>query len=119
MTLVTIRKATTIILMTGVMALLCSCGSDSTPPGSASVPPALDTPTDSSTGLAPASELQSNCLNWPEQDISRSNSARLMTSLAEGEPAVDFALQDVDGTTHTLSDLLKTKPVLLVLGGFT
>ena len=114
-----IRKATTIILMTGVMALLCSCGSDSTPPGSASVPTALDTPTDSSTGLAPASELQSNCLNWPEQDISRSNHASLMTSLAEGEPAVDFTLRDVDGRAYTLSGLLRMKPVLLVLGGFT
>jgi len=114
-----IRKATTIILMIGVMALLYSCGSDSTPPGSASVPTVLDTPTDSSTGLAPASELQSNCLNWPEQDISRSNSARLMTSLGEGEPAVDFTLQDVDGRAYTLSALLRTKPALLVLGGFT
>ena len=114
-----IRKATTIILMIGVMALLCSCGSNSTLPGSASVPPVLDTPTDSRAGLAPASELQSNCLNWPEQDISQSNSARLMTSLGEGEPAVDFTLQDVDGRAYTLSDLLRTKPVLLVLGGFT
>jgi len=77
------------------------------------------TPTQAAGGLAPASELQSNCLKWPEQEISRTNHAYLVTSLAEGEPAVDFSLQDVDGATHTLSGLLQTKPVLLVLGGFT
>ncbi len=78
-----------------------------------------DATTASGAGLAPASKLQFNCLNWPEQDISRNNHASLMISIPEGEPAVDFTLQDVDGRAYTLSDLLRTKPVLLVLGSFT
>ena len=39
--------------------------------------------------------------------------------VAAGDEAVDFTLQSVDGDTYTLSGLLGTKPVLLVLGGFT
>jgi hypothetical protein len=70
-------------------------------------------------GLTPASQLQSGCLNWPEQDFSASNMAELMLGLAEGEAAVEFALQDAAGITRTLSGLLRSKPVLLVLGGYT
>jgi len=69
--------------------------------------------------LATASELVSSCLNWPQDEISTSNNARLMTGLTKGQPAVDFSLQDVKGNIFSLSELLENKPVLLVLGGFT
>jgi len=72
------------------------------------------------TALIPSSALDGSCINFPAEEISKDNSAgRLRTSLTTGDPAVDFTLQDVNGVSHTLSDLLKTKPVLLVLGGFT
>jgi peroxiredoxin len=36
-----------------------------------------------------------------------------------GELAIDFALRDVDGNEHTLSQLLADKPVVLIFGSFT
>ena len=36
-----------------------------------------------------------------------------------GEPAIEFALRDVDGNLYTLSELLQEKPVVLVFGSFT
>ena len=36
-----------------------------------------------------------------------------------GEPAIEFALMDVDGNPYVLSELLREKPVLLVFGSFT
>lgn len=38
---------------------------------------------------------------------------------AEGEPAIDFTLRDVDGNEYTLSELLQEKPVVLIFGSFT
>ena len=79
-----------------------------------------ETATEYGSRLAPATELRSDCINWPEQEISETNSAGQLTlSLTEGAPAVDFTLRDANGTPYSLAGLLETKPVLLVLGGFT
>lgn len=69
--------------------------------------------------LLPSSELQSYCLPWLDETPSPSKSIRLENDIKEGDPAVDFSLNDVYGETHRLSDLLETKPVLLILGGYT
>lgn len=39
--------------------------------------------------------------------------------LAEGETAVDFTLEDVQGNSVSLSELLAEKPVVMVFGSFT
>ncbi len=69
--------------------------------------------------LIPASELVSNCLNYPIEQITAANSVRVSIGLTEGRPAVEFSLRGSDGNLYTLSELLESKPVLIVLGGFT
>jgi peroxiredoxin len=54
-----------------------------------------------------------------DETPSLSSSIRLENGIQEGDSAVDFSLNDVRGETHQLSDMLETKPVLLVLGGYT
>ncbi len=39
--------------------------------------------------------------------------------LQEGDPAFDFSLMDVDGSTFILSELLNEKPVALIYGSYT
>lgn len=78
---------------------------------------AVDPPT--ASGVLPSANLVSSCLAWLETPLTPSHHVRLSNGLAQGSPAVDFALRDVKGRTHTLSDLLDTRPVLLVLGAFT
>lgn len=63
--------------------------------------------------------LVSGCFDWPATEFSDSNQASVRTFLAPGARAVDFTLDDPDGGSHTLSDLLATRPVLLVHGSFT
>ncbi|MBW2277173.1 MAG: hypothetical protein JRF63_06750 [Deltaproteobacteria bacterium] len=64
--------------------------------------------------------LVDNCFNWPAEEFSPSNNVGgLSTGVSEGQQLVDFTLMDVDGTEHTLSNLLTTKPVLLVFGSYT
>jgi hypothetical protein len=77
------------------------------------------TETISPSRLLPSSELQSYCLPWLDETPSLSSSIRLENGIQEGDSAVDFSLNDVRGETHQLSDMLETKPVLLVLGGYT
>ncbi len=119
-----LRKLTTaIVLLLALAFAACAPPAQQTAQATptAKPTPALGSPTAPVGGshLAPATALVSNCLGWPEREISQSNFIRFKTSLAEGEPAVDFALKDVNGATYTLSGLLATKPVLLVLGGVT
>jgi hypothetical protein len=76
--------------------------------------PAADPP-----NLIPASELVSNCLSFPEEEITPDNSVGLMLGVTEGRPAIEFSLFGTDGSLHTLSGLLRTKPVLIILGGLT
>lgn len=118
------RKPLTIIALLLALGLAAACApARQTPAATPTAEPAppLEQPTvpAGSTHLAPASALASSCLGWPEREISPDNFIRFTTSIAEGEPAVDVALKDVNGVVHTLSGLLETKPVLLVLGGVT
>ena len=85
--------------------------SDPTPPES--------TETILTSQLLPSSELQSYCLPWLDETPSASGSIRLENGIKEGSSAVDFSLKDVHGETYHLSDLLETKPALLILGGYT
>ncbi len=39
--------------------------------------------------------------------------------IAQAQMAVDFTLKDTEGVSHTLSDLLSEKPVVLIIGSFT
>lgn len=36
-----------------------------------------------------------------------------------GDKAEDFTLKDIHGIDHTLSEILKQKPVVLIFGSFT
>jgi hypothetical protein len=125
-------------IMTGFVVLASSCAGGngrSQDPGSILIQP---TATEGSTSdqdesphdpeptgpsepanLIPASELVSNCLNYPAEEITTDNSVRLSIGLTEGRPAVEFSLHGSDGNLYSLSELLETKPVLIVLGGFT
>jgi len=69
--------------------------------------------------LLPSSELDSYCLPWLDESPSPLSNIRLENGINEGDSAVDFSLKDIHGETHRLSDLLETKPVLLILGGYT
>ena len=69
--------------------------------------------------LLPSSELQSYCLPWLDENPSQLSNIRLENGIKEGDSAIDFSLKDVHGERHRLSDLLETKPVLLILGGYT
>jgi len=77
------------------------------------------TETFTSNRLLPSSELQSYCVPWLEETPSPSSSIRLENGIKEGDSAVDFSLKDIYGETHHLSDLLESKPVMLILGGYT
>ena len=70
--------------------------------------------------LRPESELVQNLCNFPAQDFSPANklgSPRI--SIAEGDYAVDFTLKDASGNSHSLSEYLANKPVLLVFASVT
>ena len=79
------------------------------------------------TGLRSESELTHNCFNFPSDNFSRNNAVKAMYGssphtaggLEVGDKAFDFTLSDLDGTTHTLSDKISEKPVLLLWGMWT
>ena len=75
------------------------------------------TPPPEHPGLS--SELSSRCFHWPSAEFTRTNMADALASLAVGDQAVDFELATVDGARYRLSNLLFTRPVLLVLGSYT
>ncbi len=75
---------------------------------------------ESTVDLRGESALVSGCYGWPDEPVSLDNNVGgLHVSVIEGERAIDFSLQDVDGVPHRLADLLESRPVLLVLGSFT
>ncbi len=98
----------------GVTLLICgllACG-DSTGPG--------EEDDDFNLFLEPESTLVSGCFGWPQQEFSpTNNTGGVEVSVSVGEHAVEFTLKDPGGSSHTLSELLATRPVLLVFGGFT
>jgi hypothetical protein len=108
--------AATLALLTALAVAACG-GSSSLPapgsptgpggPGSGGAPPNLP------------GTLQSGCLGWPGTDFSPTNKANVATFLAPGQLAIDFALRDTNGVVFRLSELLATRPVLLIAGSFT
>lgn len=62
--------------------------------------------------------IVSSCFDWPAEEFTADNHAQIQT-IAEGSLAVEFILEDVDGTAYTLSDMLLEKPVLMVFGSYT
>lgn len=124
------------MIMTGFVVLAAACaGGRSQDPGSLLIQPSATESPASDRGestqetvspesseppnLIPASELVSDCLNFPAEEITAANSVRLSIGLTEGRPAVEFSLRGSDGNLYSLSELLRSKPVLIVLGGFT
>ena len=79
-----------------------------------------DVVTNTDTGPAPelSTEVVSNCMNWPETEFSETNHAQIET-LDVGTLAIELELDDVDGQTYRLSDLLAERPVLMVYGAYT
>jgi hypothetical protein len=64
-------------------------------------------------------ELKESCFDWPDKEFSKQNRAKPLTFFEKGDQAVDFTLKTVDGEAVTLSELLATKPVLLMAGNWT
>lgn len=105
-----------------LLLLLIACGGDQ--PADTGVGPI-----DEDTGprdpgpypplLLDESHLVGGLFGWPETDFGRGNSATIEIFRTAGMPAVDFTLQDLDGEAVRLAELLRTRPVLLVLGSFT
>jgi len=63
--------------------------------------------------------LTDYCFEWPDTEFSSTNKASVTTSITDGALAVEFTLLDVDGNPFTLSQLLTTRPVLMVFGAYT
>jgi cytochrome oxidase Cu insertion factor (SCO1/SenC/PrrC family) len=105
------------VLLFGLILGAAFACSDSAPTdaGGTSNPPATPTP-----ALRRELELTSNCFNWPAQEFSVVNHVDdNETSVTEGDQAIDFTLKDTEGVEYRLSQLLRTKPVLIVFGSFT
>lgn len=77
-------------------------------------PPIVDDP-----GPNLSDALQSNCYSWSAREFTRESHARIFVSMSEGDRAVEFELRDAYGIPYKLSELLATKPVLLVTGSHT
>jgi cytochrome oxidase Cu insertion factor (SCO1/SenC/PrrC family) len=108
----TARRA---LLLISVVSLLGCADSSPTDTEDTAGPP--ETPT---VELRREPELTSNCHNWPAQEFSATNYVeRTRTSVIEGDHAIDFTLKDTDGVEYRLSQLLRTRPVLIVFGAFT
>ena len=73
----------------------------------------------SSKKLSLRDDLEGGCFGRPGKAYSPSNHTEDQVFVEKGERAWEFELKDVDGRTHQLSELLATKPVLLVTGSYT
>jgi hypothetical protein len=102
-------------LLVSVVALLACSDSSPTDSNGTINPPGSPTPE-----LRREMELTSNCYNWPAQEFSSANYVEdTRTSVIEGDRAIEFTLKDTDGVEYRLSELLRTRPVLIVFGSFT
>jgi len=64
--------------------------------------------------LIPESSLSKDCS--PATTVSRGG---VDGRLEVGDKAIEFTLKDIHGLEYGLSDLLATKPVLMIFGAFT
>ncbi|MGD2216805.1 MAG: hypothetical protein PVJ64_08610 [Gemmatimonadales bacterium] len=103
----------TLVPTVAVQLLACSVSSPTDNDGTSN-PPQTPTPE-----LRRELELTSNCYNWPVQEFSAVNHAEETTSVSEGQQAIDFTLKDTEGVEYRLSELLRSRPVLIVFGSFT
>ncbi|MEQ1502414.1 MAG: deiodinase-like protein [Myxococcota bacterium] len=92
------------------LAAIAACG------GSIDLP---TLPGPAPAGLRSATELVTDCFDYPEQPFDKHRHADVGTRLTAGDRAVDFTLRDVKGNAVRLADLLVDKPVLLVQGSWT
>jgi len=122
------KAARTIALIVFVLLVSACSGGDiqdagqsttAVGPHSTATKPALPEAPAYQAALTSSSELVSNCLNFPAEEITFTNSVRPAVGVTEGQPAVEFSLMGSDGNYYTLSELLSTRPVLVVLGSFT
>lgn len=100
------RLAGSVFLAGWLLAAACA---PATPAGDGPVAPVLagtDTP-------VLAGELTANC---QPDDKSVGGMGR---GLKVGETAIDFTLEDLDGTAVSLSGLLAERPVVMIFGSFT
>ena len=97
----------TVLALMGLLA----CGDSDGP---------LDPTDDYDLVLLPETNLVSGCFGWPGQEFSPThNTGGVQVSVSVGQTATEFTLKDPSGQLFKLSDLLKTRPVLMVFGGFT
>jgi len=103
------------VLVSIVLLLMGLAGCGDTEDPIVAAPAADDTGID----LRSESLLSDHCFGWPETPFDASNHAIIGTGVEVGEQAIEFTLAGTDGRIYSLSELLKTRPVLLVLGGYT
>jgi hypothetical protein len=105
-------RALIVVVAVSIPCTLVGCG-DSTP----SKP---DSELVDESELRAETDLSAGCFSWPDQVFTPSNNAgTAQFGATAGEAAIDFTLKQPDGTKHSLSELLETKPVLMVFGSFT
>jgi hypothetical protein len=78
-----------------------------------------DLAADDGGGPTLSNALVDYCFEWPDVEFSDTNHTGVTTSLSEGQLAVEFTLLDLQGNPHTLSEMLATRPVMLLFGAFT
>jgi hypothetical protein len=88
-------------------------------------PPTVDAGPTPPVGTPPqlSTKIEHDCFDFPAQPFGPSNGVadgeEWITKLQPGDQAVEFTLLDTAGASHTLSDLLATKPVWLQTGSYT
>jgi len=97
------------LLLAGAVTLGCAMG---------------DAPAEAPGAAAPGSKLRTSgfeggCFDRPEADFTPSNHAEVEAFAKAGEPAWEFTLPSLDGGEVTLSDLLQTKPVVILTGSYS
>ena len=111
---VVFRFKLAIVIVTTAVLQLAACGDSESPT-------ALDSQTTPvvTQVLRPDSDLSPGCYDWPVPDLSVPDVAGYALPFEVGDPAIDFTLKDTEGVPHNLSELLDTRPVLIVFGAYT
>lgn len=103
-------SARLVLPMLLALVLAAGCGDDPT-----STPPAPTGP----VGPELSDALVSSRFGFPDESFGPENRAPIDIFLRAGDLAVDFTLQTLDGDAVTLSELLATKPVMLMTGSWS